>query len=102
MPGEALQFAAQTLVDKLGVNSAVLLAGIPEMNNGKKVILVTAFGTEIIHKGLHAGKFLAPIAKLCGGGGGGRPNLAQAGGKDRDALDSALGFARDQLIKALD
>ena len=102
VPGEALQSAAQTLVDKLGVNAAVVLAGIPEMNNGKKVILVTAFGSEIIDKGLHAGKFLAPIAKLCGGGGGGRPNLAQAGGKDPEALDSALGFARDQLIKALD
>ncbi len=100
--GDALQSAAQTLVDKLGVNTAVVLAGIPEMNNGKKVILVTAFGSEVIDKGLHAGKFLAPIAKLCGGGGGGRPNLAQAGGKDPEALDSALGFARDQLIKALD
>ncbi len=99
--GEALQFAAQTLVDKLGVNSAVVLAGIPEMNNRKKVILVTAFGSEIINMGLNAGKFLAPIAKLCGGGGGGRPNLAQAGGKNPEALDSALGFARDQLVKAL-
>ncbi|KGG16903.1 Alanyl-tRNA synthetase [Prochlorococcus sp. MIT 0602] len=100
--GDALQSAAKIIVDQLGVNSAVVLAGTPELENGTKVILVSAFGSEVINKGLHAGKFLSPIAKLCGGGGGGRPNLAQAGGRDPHALDKALDFARDQLIKFLD
>ncbi len=100
--GDAMQSAAKLLVHKLGINSAVVLAGIPELSDGKKVILATAFGSEIINKGLHAGKFLNPIAKLCGGGGGGRPNYAQAGGRDPKALDSALVFAKDQLVKLLD
>jgi alanyl-tRNA synthetase len=48
-----------------------------------------------------AGKFIGTIAKLCGGGGGGRPNLAQAGGRDGAALDGALEQARSQLHSAL-
>ena len=41
------------------------------------------------------------MAKACGGGGGGRPNLAQAGGKDGSALDGALAAARQELGAAL-
>jgi alanyl-tRNA synthetase len=41
------------------------------------------------------------VAKACGGGGGGRPNLAQAGGRDGAGLDGALEQAREQLISAL-
>jgi len=41
------------------------------------------------------------IAKICGGGGGGRPNLAQAGGKDASKLPEALEAAGHQLRSAL-
>jgi hypothetical protein len=41
------------------------------------------------------------VAKACGGGGGGRPNLAQAGGRDGAALDAALEQARAQLLQEL-
>jgi len=51
----------------------------------------------VIAQGQQAGKFIGGIAKLCGGGGGGRPNLAQAGGRDGGALDGALASAREQL-----
>jgi alanyl-tRNA synthetase len=51
--------------------------------------------------GPKAGAFIGGIAKLCGGGGGGRPNLAQAGGRDGTALDGALEQARLQLQAAL-
>jgi len=61
------------------------------------VILVAAFGKAVIAAKLQAGKFIGGIAKLCGGGGGGRPNLAQAGGRDGAALDGALEAARDEL-----
>ena len=50
---------------------------------------------------LQAGKFLGPIAKLCGGGGGGRPNLAQAGGRDASKLPEALAKAKAQLLEQL-
>ena len=62
------------------------------------MILVVAFGSELITKGLNAGMFVGSIAKLCGGGGGGRPNIAQAGGRDTESLDSALDHAKNELI----
>jgi alanyl-tRNA synthetase len=55
----------------------------------------------VIGQGQKAGAFIGGIAKLCGGGGGGKPNLAQAGGRDGAALDGALEQARDQLQSAL-
>jgi alanyl-tRNA synthetase len=55
----------------------------------------------VIARGQQAGKFIGGIAKVCGGGGGGRPNLAQAGGRDGAALDGALVQARQELEGAL-
>ena len=51
--------------------------------------------------GLQAGKFIGGVAKACGGGGGGRPNLAQAGGRDGAALDGALATAQSELKGSL-
>ena len=62
---------------------------------------MAAFGKMVIASGQQAGKFIGAIAKLCGGGGGGRPNLAQAGGRDGAALDAALNTARAELKKTL-
>lgn len=56
---------------------------------------------QIIGKGLQAGKFVGGVAKVCGGGGGGKPNLAQAGGRDASKLDDALAMAKQQLDEAL-
>ena len=95
---EGMQTAAQQLQEQLGANAAVLLAGVAEP---AKVALVAAFGPELIKRGLQAGKFVGAIAKICGGGGGGRPNLAQAGGKDPGALPGALAAARFELLEVL-
>jgi alanyl-tRNA synthetase len=65
------------------------------------VVLVAAFGPAVIAQGQQAGKFIGGVAKRCGGGGGGRPNLAQAGGRDGAALDGALEGARQELVAAL-
>ncbi len=99
--GEALQRAAQVLIDQLGEDSAVVLGGLPDPGDKNKVIFVAAFGAQLVSNGLQAGKFIGEIAKLCGGGGGGRPNLAQAGGRDGSALDKALEVALDKLSIAL-
>ena len=99
--GAGLQSAAQGLVDQLGAGAAVVLGGLPDPSDFGKVILVAAFGSEVIAAGPKAGAFIGGIAKLCGGGGGGRPNLAQAGGRDGAALDGALEQARQQLEEAL-
>ncbi|MEM1370221.1 MAG: alanine--tRNA ligase [Cyanobacteria bacterium P01_H01_bin.15] len=95
---DALKTAAERLQQKLGA-SAVVLGSVPAE---RKVSLVAAFAPEV-HKGkkLPAGKFIGGIAKLCGGGGGGRPNLAQAGGRDPSKLEDALVAAKEQLHATL-
>jgi alanyl-tRNA synthetase len=95
--GAGLQSAAQGLADQLGAGAAVVLGGLPSPADLSKVILVAAFGKAVIARGQQAGRFIGGIAKVCGGGGGGRPNLAQAGGRDGAALDGALVQARQEL-----
>ena len=56
---------------------------------------------QVVKGGLQAGKFIGGIARLCGGGGGGRPNLAQAGGKDASKIDETVTAAQQQLQAAL-
>ena len=101
LDGLALKNASLTLVDQLGDDSAVVLAGIPDASIKNKVTLVAAFGSNIVTGGLNAGDFIGVIAKHCGGGGGGRPNFAQAGGNDESALDTALDIARADLLSKL-
>jgi alanyl-tRNA synthetase len=95
---DGLQTAAQQLQEQLGANAAVLLAGVAEP---AKVALVAAFGPAVVKAGLQAGKFVGAVAKACGGGGGGRPNLAQAGGRDPGALPAALAAAKRDLLVSL-
>ncbi|MGK7877699.1 MAG: alanine--tRNA ligase [Xenococcaceae cyanobacterium] len=94
---DALKTAAERLQQKLG-EGAVVLGSIPTEG---KVSLVAAFSPKVNKEGLKAGKFIGGIAKICGGGGGGRPNLAQAGGRDSSKLGEALETARNQLLESL-
>ena len=50
---------------------------------------------DAVAKGVHAGNIVKAVAKLCGGGGGGRPDMAQAGAKDVAKVDEALAAAFD-------
>ena len=94
----SLTTAAERLQQKLG-EAAVILGSTPAEG---KVSLVAAFSPKVHkEKKLQAGKFIGNIAKICGGGGGGRPNLAQAGGRDPSKLKAALETAKTQLIEAL-
>ncbi len=65
------------------------------------VNLIVAATKDLTQRGIHAGKMIKEIAKVTGGGGGGRPDMAQAGGKDysklADALNLAEGLVADQL-----
>ena len=94
---ESLKTAAERLLQKIG-NGAVVLGSVPEPG---KVSIVAAFSQEVNKKGLQAGKFVGAIAKICDGGGGGRPNLAQAGGRDPSKLPEALEQAESELKSAL-
>jgi alanyl-tRNA synthetase len=95
--GAALQTAAERLQQRLGDGGAIVLGSATE----GKVTIVVAFGPAVIAKGLQAGKFIGPIAKICGGGGGGKPALAQAGGRDAAKLPEALAEAKAQLENLL-
>ncbi|MBO1047551.1 MAG: alanine--tRNA ligase [Dolichospermum sp. DEX182a] len=94
---ESLKAAAERLLQKIG-NGAVVLGSIPEAG---KVSIVAAFSSEVNKKGVQAGKFVGTIAKICGGGGGGKPNLAQAGGRDASKLPEALETAKNDLLASL-
>lgn len=52
-------------------------------------------------RGLQAGKLVGAVAKVCGGGGGGKPGLAQAGGKDASKLPQALSTAHEIVMGGL-
>ena len=84
--------ALRTLGDRLrdSTQGVVVLASVFE--NGKIGILAMAT-KEAVGKGVHCGNIVKEVAKLCGGGGGGRPDMAQAGGKDAAKLDEALAAA---------
>ena len=64
-----------------------------------KVSLLVYAAPQVVSQGLHAGKLIKELAKQVGGGGGGRADLAQAGGRDPEKLESALKSASD-LIQA--
>ena len=81
---EGLRQLVDSLRQKLG--SGVVALGMPE--NGK-VALIAGVTKDLTAK-VHAGKLIQALAKQVGGSGGGRPDLAEAGGKDTSALKSAL------------
>ena len=58
--------------------------------NGGKISFAAACGADAVKKGAHSGNILKEIAKLCGGGGGGRPDSATAGGSKPENLEAAL------------
>ncbi|MEM8807403.1 MAG: alanine--tRNA ligase [Cyanobacteria bacterium P01_G01_bin.38] len=94
---DALKTVAERLLQKIGAG-VVVLGSVPEAG---KVSLVAAFSKDVISQGLKAGQFIGGIAKLTGGGGGGRPNFAQAGGRDASKLPEALAAAKEQLQNKL-
>ncbi len=95
---KSLQTAAERLLQKLGDTGAVVLGSA--LADGK-VSLVAAFTKPVNEAGLQAGKFIGGIAQICGGGGGGRPNFAQAGGRDASKLPEAIATAQQQLESTL-
>ncbi len=78
-------------------DSVILLAATAD---GKATFILNA-GPAAQAKGLHAGKLVGAIAKVAGGGGGGKPDKAQAGGKNPDKLPDALATARELITQAL-
>ena len=86
---DTLREMTDWLRDRLG--SSVVVVGAV-LND--KPQLVAAVTPDLIGRGMHAGNLVREAAKLMGGGGGGRPDMAQAGGKDAGKLQDALNAAR--------
>ena len=80
------------LKEKLG-EGVILLASV---NDGKVSLMATATDGAM-KQGAHAGNLIKAVAKLVGGGGGGRPNMAQAGGKNPAGVEDALKAAKEAL-----
>lgn len=93
---DTLKEMADTLRQKLG-SALVILAGV----DGEKVALLVAASQDLVGKGVHSGNLVREIAKVAGGGGGGRPDLAQAGAKDPSKVGEALEFARTAATEVL-
>jgi alanyl-tRNA synthetase len=81
---DALRQMIDTLRQKLG-SGVVVLFGVDD----GKVSIITGVTKDLTSR-LHAGKIVQELAKKVGGSGGGRPDLAEAGGKDTSAVESAL------------
>lgn len=90
---EELRELGDRLRDKLG-SAAVVLGTRTE----GKVLLLAMVSKALADRGLHAGKVVQVAAKVCGGGGGGRPDMAQAGGRVPEKLPEALQEAKKALV----
>ncbi|USL35793.1 alanine--tRNA ligase [Priestia megaterium] len=84
----------RAMVDDLKqkLESAVIVLASPQ---GEKVNIIAGVTKDLIAKGHHAGKLVKEVATICGGGGGGRPDMAQAGGKDASQIEKALGTVEE-------
>ena len=82
---EMLRDLADRLKNKM-TSGIIVLGAVAE----GKVLLVAAVTKDLVKSGYHAGKLIGQVAKITGGGGGGRPDMAQAGGKNPDLLKEAL------------
>lgn len=94
MDMENLRNMVDDLKNKFG--SAIVVIGSVQ---GDKVNLTAGITKDLIDRGLHAGKLIKEVASRCGGGGGGRSDMAQAGGKNPDQLPGALQFVFDWVAQ---
>jgi alanyl-tRNA synthetase len=92
---ELLRAVIDVLKTKV-TSGVVVLGGVAD----GKVSLICYVTSDLVKQGKHAGKIVGELARICGGGGGGKPDLAQAGGKLPDKLAEALAAAA-RIIGAL-
>lgn len=89
----ALRGLGEQLRERLG-DGAV---GVLGSSDGEKAYLVVSVADDLVRSGIQAGKLVGELARIVGGGGGGRPTLATAGGREAGRLDDALEAARELL-----
>ncbi|HLS61103.1 MAG TPA: alanine--tRNA ligase [Virgibacillus sp.] len=82
---------------KIGSGVFILAA-----ESNEKVLLVVGVSKDLVDRGLHAGELIKRAAEQCGGGGGGRPDMAQAGGKDPEKIVAALNMAEKYIQEKIE
>lgn len=93
LDANGLRNLGDQLKDKLG-EGVIILAS----STGPDKVNLLAMATDgAIKQGAHAGNLIKELAALVGGGGGGRPNMAQAGGKNAAEIDNAISKAKEAL-----
>ena len=92
-----LRNLGDSLKEKLGTGVVVLASS----QGSDKVNLIVTATDDAVKKGVHAGNIIKACAAMVGGGGGGRPNMAQAGGKNPAGIDVALEEAKKTLEQQL-
>ena len=92
----ALRDLGDQLKDKIGDGVVALLSSC-----GEKANIVIMATDSAVKAGAHAGNLIKAIAPIVGGGGGGRPNMAQAGGKNPAGINDALAAVKTELEKML-
>ena len=93
---EALRDLADALRRELRSGAAVLSTEL-----GEKIVFMATVTDDLVRRGLSAGVLVNQVARITGGGGGGKPHLAQAGGRDKsrwqEALDQVVPLVRSML-----
>ena len=92
MDGKALKEIASTLKGNDDSMVVVLIS-----NNDGKLAIAAGAGKEAVKRGVHAGKIVKEAAAITNGKGGGKPDLAQAGGSDASKIDEALNKAKSMV-----
>lgn len=87
-----LRTLGDQMKEKIGEGVVVLASAV-----GGKVSLLAMATDEAMKHGAHAGNLIKAIASEVGGGGGGRPNMAQAGGKNPAGIDNAIAKVKEVL-----
>ena len=90
LPPEALRGLADDLARRLG-SGVVVLGSVFQ----GRLMFVAEVTKDLVARGYHAGNLIREVAQAAGGGGGGRPDFAQAGGRDLEQLDAALAKAKE-------
>jgi alanyl-tRNA synthetase len=101
LPESLSDETVRTQIDRMRqkAGSCVIIVGWPVAED--KVTLIAAATEDVVSRGVHAGKLVGLAAKIVGGKGGGKPTLAQAGGKDPSKLEEALHEAKNEAAAVL-
>src|SRR5262245_29563799 len=83
------------LIDQIRKKTSPSAIFLATTEGSDKVVLVAGVSRDLVDRGVSAGNWVRDVAPVVGGGGGGKPDLAQAGGKDASKLTEALAKARE-------